>query len=278
MASDWRWTHVARAGNRGRRAIDQRQRRFAAALRRHAGSVIGVTLALPDGTLARSGGKVVKNVAGYDLPKLATGCAGNAGHDHARLFSPASLAARNARTLSIFAADLAEMQHCFLPSRTRRLAPSALQVRLSASAPAEIDILFEGTPPGLRGAGSSSAGSGRTASGDRKRRRGVGGAPASLVFAKTEAVRESQHAAGGDRDGIRRRASSYVRASRGVERRGAGHRLGLLRLDGARKPCTCRCRNCARARTRGRFARRSYAAPADMRRSTHGATWATRSR
>ena len=34
--------------------------------------IIGVTLALPDGTLARSGGKVVKNVAGYDLPKLAT--------------------------------------------------------------------------------------------------------------------------------------------------------------------------------------------------------------
>jgi glycolate oxidase FAD binding subunit len=30
--------------------------------------IIGVTLALPDGTLARSGGKVVKNVAGYDLP------------------------------------------------------------------------------------------------------------------------------------------------------------------------------------------------------------------
>jgi glycolate oxidase FAD binding subunit len=35
--------------------------------------IIGVTLALADGTLASSGGKVVKNVAGYDLPKLATG-------------------------------------------------------------------------------------------------------------------------------------------------------------------------------------------------------------
>ncbi len=38
--------------------------------------IIGVTLALPDGTLAKSGGKVVKNVAGYDLPKLATGSLG----------------------------------------------------------------------------------------------------------------------------------------------------------------------------------------------------------
>src|ERR1035441_10092832 len=41
--------------------------------------VIGITLALPDGTLAKSGGKVVKNVAGYDLPKLATGSLGTLG-------------------------------------------------------------------------------------------------------------------------------------------------------------------------------------------------------
>lgn len=38
--------------------------------------LIGVTLALPDGTLARSGGKVVKNVAGYDLQKLMIGSFG----------------------------------------------------------------------------------------------------------------------------------------------------------------------------------------------------------
>src|SRR5256712_8909022 len=41
--------------------------------------IIGITLALPDGTLAKSGGKVVKNVAGYDLPKLATGSFGTLG-------------------------------------------------------------------------------------------------------------------------------------------------------------------------------------------------------
>jgi len=38
--------------------------------------VIGVTLVLADGTIARSGGKVVKNVAGYDLPKLLCGSFG----------------------------------------------------------------------------------------------------------------------------------------------------------------------------------------------------------
>src|SRR5947208_2316906 len=41
--------------------------------------VLGVTVALPDGTLARSGGKVVKNVAGYDLPKLMVGAFGTLG-------------------------------------------------------------------------------------------------------------------------------------------------------------------------------------------------------
>jgi glycolate oxidase FAD binding subunit len=41
--------------------------------------VIGVTLALPDGTVAQSGGRVIKNVAGYDLPKLAAGSFGTLG-------------------------------------------------------------------------------------------------------------------------------------------------------------------------------------------------------
>src|SRR5207249_2551320 len=38
--------------------------------------VIGVTLVLPDGTVARSGGHVIKNVAGYDLAKLLHGSYG----------------------------------------------------------------------------------------------------------------------------------------------------------------------------------------------------------
>src|SRR5213592_2915920 len=41
--------------------------------------IIGATIALADGTLAESGGKVVKNVAGYDLPKLVTGSLGTLG-------------------------------------------------------------------------------------------------------------------------------------------------------------------------------------------------------
>lgn len=38
--------------------------------------VLGVSLRLPDGRLIHGGGRVVKTVAGYDLPRLVTGSAG----------------------------------------------------------------------------------------------------------------------------------------------------------------------------------------------------------
>ena len=41
--------------------------------------LIGLTMVLADGSMVRGGGKVVKNVAGYDLPKLAIGSFGTLG-------------------------------------------------------------------------------------------------------------------------------------------------------------------------------------------------------
>ena len=41
--------------------------------------IIGIRVVLADGTIARGGGKVVKNVAGYDLPKLYCGSLGTLG-------------------------------------------------------------------------------------------------------------------------------------------------------------------------------------------------------
>jgi glycolate oxidase FAD binding subunit len=41
--------------------------------------VVGITIALSDGSLAKAGGKVIKNVAGYDLGKLFAGSFGTLG-------------------------------------------------------------------------------------------------------------------------------------------------------------------------------------------------------
>jgi glycolate dehydrogenase FAD-binding subunit len=41
--------------------------------------IVGITVALPDGSVAKAGGKVIKNVAGYDLAKLFTGAFGTLG-------------------------------------------------------------------------------------------------------------------------------------------------------------------------------------------------------
>jgi len=41
--------------------------------------IVGITVVLSDGTVAKAGGKVIKNVAGYDLAKLFTGSYGTLG-------------------------------------------------------------------------------------------------------------------------------------------------------------------------------------------------------
>jgi len=41
--------------------------------------IVGITVAQPDGSVAKAGGKVIKNVAGYDLSKLFTGAFGTLG-------------------------------------------------------------------------------------------------------------------------------------------------------------------------------------------------------
>lgn len=110
--------------------------------------IIGVTLALPDGTLASSGGKVVKNVAGYDLPKLASGALGTLGVVTRAVFRLHPMP-RKSRTLTILARDVNEIQRLILTIQDSKLAHTALQGRLWAGAPPEANILFEGTDAGL---------------------------------------------------------------------------------------------------------------------------------
>lgn len=110
--------------------------------------IIGVTIALPDGTLASSGGKVVKNVAGYDLPKLVTGAMGTLGIIIRAVFRLHPLP-KNARSFSVFAAKAEEAQRFVLAVQDSKLAHTFLQSQFSDEAPPVSDILFEGTEAGL---------------------------------------------------------------------------------------------------------------------------------
>lgn len=106
--------------------------------------IIGVTLVLADGTIASSGGKVVKNVAGYDLPKLATGALGTLGVITRAVFRLHPLP-RNSKTLTVAATSADEMQRVILSILGAQLAPAAVQARSGN----EVDILLEGTQDGI---------------------------------------------------------------------------------------------------------------------------------
>jgi FAD/FMN-containing dehydrogenase len=93
--------------------------------------VIGVTVLLPDGTRANSGGKVVKNVAGYDLGKLFCGSRGRLGRVE-QLALRLHPVPRAARTI-ITPADWQTLH-------SSQLVPSAVDI-----ADGRMHVLFEGT-------------------------------------------------------------------------------------------------------------------------------------
>jgi glycolate oxidase FAD binding subunit len=110
--------------------------------------IIGVTIALPDGTLASSGGKVVKNVAGYDLPKLVTGALGTLGVITRAVFRLHPLP-HNERSFTFVTRDAADANRLVLAAQDSKLAHTGLQVRFNSGAPPEVDIRFDGTDTGL---------------------------------------------------------------------------------------------------------------------------------
>jgi len=110
--------------------------------------IIGVTLVLPDGTVAKSGGKVVKNVAGYDLPKLATGSLGTLAVITQAVFRLHPLP-HETRTLAFAAPDVEPLCELALAIQGSQLAFVSLQVRAGRSVEPGLDVAFEGTRAGL---------------------------------------------------------------------------------------------------------------------------------
>jgi len=108
--------------------------------------VIGITVALPDGTLAKSGGKVVKNVAGYDLSKLFTGALGTLGVIVQAIFRLHPLP-RQSRSLS-FSGTPESLNQLLLAIQASKLTFTGLQLR-AAQGSAHLDVRFDGTPAGI---------------------------------------------------------------------------------------------------------------------------------
>jgi len=110
--------------------------------------IIGVTIALADGTLASSGGKVVKNVAGYDLPKLLTGALGTLAVITRAVFRLHPLP-RKTRAFSISSSNAGEAQRLMHAIQDSQLAHTFLQLHFSDESARLCEILFEGTEAGL---------------------------------------------------------------------------------------------------------------------------------
>jgi glycolate oxidase FAD binding subunit len=108
--------------------------------------ILGVTIALPDGTVAESGGKVVKNVAGYDLPKLVTGALGTLGVITRAVFRLHPLP-KNAKTLSLAGAESGAAHKFMLDVLNSKVRATSLQMR--AHPGVQVDILLEGTVEGI---------------------------------------------------------------------------------------------------------------------------------
>jgi glycolate oxidase FAD binding subunit len=135
--------------------------------------VLGVTVVLADGTVARSGGKVVKNVAGYDLGKLFTGSYGTLGviaeavfrlHPVPDTTTWVTATYPGARAAGRAAARVLSSQ----------VVPAAMEVdRPAPDAPVTVAVLLEGSATGCRRRAEQTAG---LLAGD-----GDGGSPAAVA-------------------------------------------------------------------------------------------------
>ncbi|MCW2640802.1 MAG: FAD-binding oxidoreductase [Dactylosporangium sp.] len=111
--------------------------------------LIGVTVVRPDGVVARAGGKVVKNVAGYDLGKLISGSYGTLGLVTECVFRLHPLPAATAYvSRRVSRAD--EAGRIAAAVLGAQVVPSALEVDAGPDGGIEVAVGLEGVPEGIK--------------------------------------------------------------------------------------------------------------------------------
>jgi len=109
--------------------------------------VVGASLVRADGTAAKGGGKVVKNVAGFDLPRLMVGALGTLGLLTTVTFRLHPLP-EAARTVLFPGVDAAQASSLCASLRAAQLEPSS-SVALSSSDRFDLGVRFEGFALGV---------------------------------------------------------------------------------------------------------------------------------
>jgi glycolate oxidase FAD binding subunit len=109
--------------------------------------VIGMTIVRADGVVARGGGKVVKNVAGFDLPRLFCGSLGTLGLIAEVVFRLHPLPEASA-TVLLDGLDAADVADTVPVLRELGLEPTALAA-LGAGDRFALGIRYEGFAPGV---------------------------------------------------------------------------------------------------------------------------------